>query len=67
MNGLTLRTRTLGSVSYDFSGQAQISIWTKSCESVVENSAALIVNSDTKIEVGKRSKVSAIELGKQSV
>ena len=54
MNGLTLRTRTLGSLSYDFSGQAQISIWTKSCESVVENSAALLVNSDTKIEVGKR-------------
>ena len=61
MNGLTLSTRTLGAVSYDFSGRSQISIWTKSCESIVENSAALVVNSETKIEVGEPKAVNPLQ------
>jgi hypothetical protein len=34
-----------------FVSQAQISIWTKSCEAVVENSAALLLSSKSAIQV----------------
>ncbi|XP_059097038.1 microsomal triacylglycerol transfer protein-like isoform X1 [Tigriopus californicus] len=48
-NGLVLDTKTQSCLSYDFSGQAKISMWDKTCQAVVENSAALVLSSEANI------------------
>jgi microsomal triglyceride transfer protein large subunit len=42
-NGFVVSCDVSGAISYDFSGKADISLWTKTSESVVENSAALFL------------------------
>eukprot|EP00092_Neocalanus_flemingeri_P036638 GFUD01039891.1.p1 GENE.GFUD01039891.1~~GFUD01039891.1.p1 ORF type:complete len:830 (-),score=230.17 GFUD01039891.1:47-2536(-) len=48
-NGLELKIQATASISFDFSGKAEISIWTKNGKTHVENAGVIVVNLEAKV------------------
>jgi len=49
-NGLNLRILVTAAVSFDFSGKAEISIWTQNGKTHIENSGVVVVNLEAAVE-----------------
>ena len=56
-NGAVFSGETKGCVSYDFSGKADVSLWEKVTQSLIESKAALLLRSEAKVDLTTESRM----------